>query len=336
MLRDLYSLENVYFFRFSGWYFQSFIFGLILMQLIETNGRKNLFELIYWVCFFGAFLSFLLITIPSFDSWYKSIVIVSDFDRYDSFVFRYRNYGISENLSFTYSFVMGFFGAYTLTIINKNWFLIIPFLFFVIAVSFNARIGYVPILCIIIYYTLSIKKSKNIFLTFFLFLIIFLISTHYNSDLVEKILSFHEWKLGLFYEISDLFFKTNFLNSESNLDIYFNQFIIFPGNALEWIFGTGKSLFGGYEQSSDIGYILQLYYGGIIFFILIVILMLYMSFRLYKNFGIQNWFFILFVISIFVLNFKGFVFAATPGGRLLFLMYYYFIITNQKKCAFDR
>lgn len=326
MFRDLFAYDKVYFFRFSAWYFQSFVFGLFLIYVVEIKLRRNLFEIIYWACFLGSMLTFLLIMVPPFDNWYRGFVILTDFDKYETFVFRYRNYGMSENLSFTYSFVMGFFGAYTLTIIKKNWFLIIPFLFFVIAVSFNARIGFIPLIVITLFNFLSFKGIKNIFIIIILGLIITLIVDHYSPEIIEKITLFKEWKLGLFYQISDIFFKTNYLDSGTILDFYFKYFIVLPKTFFEWIFGTGKTLFGAYGQSSDIGYVLQLYYGGLIFLILILTLMFYMSFRLYKNLGFNNWFFVLFITAIFLLNVKGFVFAATPGGRLLFLLYYYFLL----------
>ena len=110
----------------------------------------------------------------------------------------------------------------------------------------------------------------------------------------------------------------------------------FPESVAGVVFGTGVSLYGsGLEQSSDIGYILQLNYGGVIILIFLMLAIAFMSARLFKVLGYKHWFSWFFPISIFVLNFKGFIFAMTPGGRFIFLLYFFFIfkglvIRNQR------
>src|SRR5690606_21520152 len=91
-------------------------------------------------------------------------------------------------------------------------------------------------------------------------------------------------------------------------------------------FGTGVSVFGGSELgNSDIGYIIQLTYGGVVLIISLFSLILYMSIRLFSVLGWHHWYSWFFPLSIAILNFKGFVFAMTPGGRVLILLYLFYV-----------
>jgi hypothetical protein len=336
ILRDLAAGDEVYSFRFAAWTFQAFIFGYAIIDLFETSkkysGKKyNLFILLYWTSFIGAVLTFLLITNKSLSDHYNAIQL-DDFEAYDALETRYRAFGMSENLTFTYSYVLGFFAGYTLLVIRKNALLIIPFLLFVLGVFFNARIGFTGIIFFTVILLLR-RQWANLFITGGLSVGIVTCIILSSADLVDMITSNSDWAFQFFYDISDSLFGTH-LNTNpggSTIQTLTRDFIIFPDSVLHWIFGSGESLFVKIGGNSDIGYIIQLNYGGILFLALIMAFVFYLCYRLYKILGWRHWYFIVFTLSVFVLNFKGFIFAATPGGRFLFFLYVYFIYQSYKK-----
>src|SRR5690606_16916806 len=75
-------------------------------------------------------------------------------------------------------------------------------------------------------------------------------------------------------------------------------------------------------------YILQLNYGGVTLISLLFLTISYMSLRLFRVLGYRHWYSWFFPFSIFALNFKGFIFAMTPGGRILILLYVFFIFRS--------
>jgi len=329
LVRDLLVGEVVYFDRFLAWSFQSFVVGYFILDLyhkkkVEPKNKIDIFNLLYWASFLAAILTALLIFYKPFDIFYESIQLDQYYERYEDFDFRYRAYGISENLTFTYSYVLGLFAGYSLLVLHKNRFLIFPFLLFCLGIFFNARIGFVALfIFVVIFITkFSIKRLVQLLLSILgaLFLITLLLPN--QLDIISENSA---WGLNFFYEISDLLFGTNYaLNDVSTFDTLTGSFIVFPDNFLAWFFGTGESLFTKSENNSDIGYILQLYYGGVILLVILSILIIFMFNRLRRTIGITHWFTIFFFLSVLILNFKGFVFAATPGGRLLFFLYIYF------------
>lgn len=343
ILRDLFAGNVVYSFRFLAWAFQSFIFGLFIISIIEKHNQRsikkiNIITLLYWTTFLGAILTCLLLTNRSFDNYYQSIEILGDTERYADFAFRYRVYGISENLTFTYPYVLGFFAGYTLLVIKKNYLLIFPFLFFLLGIYFNARIGF---LAVIIFLLITFQRRyfiNNIIVGGLGALVGSIVYVEFPL-LWDLVLFNKGWVMQFFYDISyTLFpFLGKYIDHSnlggSTIETLATTFVIFPETVWQWIFGSGESLFLKEGMNSDVGYILQLNYGGLIFFSLILLMMVFFSYRLYKVLGLKHWYFIVFVLSIFLLNFKGFIFAATPGGRLLFFLYFYFIYsrTTQKR-----
>lgn len=287
VLRDLVAGEKVYSFRLLTWSFQSFIFGFYIISLIDNYNRKTskficLFNLFYWTVFVASLLTLLMFLSPSFDSFYRSFGI-EDIERYDSFEQRYRLFGISENLAFTYAYVLGFFGGYTLLILKKNFTLIIPFFLFTLGVMLNARIGFLAIIFYVIY-LFFIKRDTKSIVTICLFVSVILLFVNQYFEGVVDLLTFNKnWVMEFFYEISDLLFGTNYLAVGSGtIETLTTSFVIWPDNLFQWILGRGESLFLKQGMNSDVGFILQLNYGGIIFVLQLMVLMTFLFYRLYR------------------------------------------------------
>lgn len=328
-LRDLLSQEVVYLDRFLAWYFQCIFFPFVILHLYlsSKNKNKNLYQqkeffykLIYIVVVSAGILTLLLINFPALDDFYKGIQLDSYYEHYESFEVRYRAYGISENLTFTYGYLLGIYAGLAFLKSRSN---ILHLLFFVVllmGVIYNARIGFIPISFMILY-SLFFKPSKNYLILLFFSLCAFI---YLGSSLVDEVSNRFNWAISFFTEIF------GFLNGEDShtMNYLFNEFIILPNGIYEIIFGTGESLFERKYDRSDIGYFIQFYYAGILFLLILVLLMTYLSLRLFKVTGINHWFSIVFCFSLFLLNTKGFVFAATPGARLLFLLYIATIYLN--------
>lgn len=333
LVRDLFTGEIVYFDRFLVWSFQSVIIGYLFLYHFykKKNYKIDLINLLYWTSFIASIFTALLIFIKPFDSFYESIQMDSYYERYENFEFRYRAYGISENLTFTYSFVLGIFGGYTLLVIRKNILLVFPMLLFILGVFFNARIGFIFITLFILIFHVKFKL-KQIVKTYFYIIIALFFIVCLVQDQIAQVFENSTWALQFFYEISDSVFGTNYVDSDKNtINTLTQNFIIFPETIIETIFGTGESIYLRKENNSDVGYILQLYYGGLILIFLMFSLIYYMSWRLKLSVGTRHWYFMIFIISIIILNFKGFIFAATPGGRILFFIYIYYICFYSKR-----
>lgn len=338
LIRDLFKGEEVYVLRFIAWSFQTFVFGYFLIEVINRVNIKanrikiDIFSTLYNSAFVAGCITLILILFPTIDQLYKGIQLDEYYNIYADFEVRYRAYGIAENLTFTYSYVLGFFAGYTLLVLKNRGLLIIPFWIFLIGILYNARIGFFAIILFTVYVSFMKKDIKSLLIFLSMTLLLFFVVSLSNNEFVTSILQNSDWALQFFYDLSDAVFGTNFSGSASStVDTLTGDYIILPESFSEWIFGTGVSLFEmPLGQNSDVGFIIQLYYGGLFLLFLLVILVLFMCNRLLKI-PESRWYLFIFIFSILILNFKGFIFAATPGGRLLFFLYIFFIIKYKYK-----
>ena len=326
IFRDVVTGEIVYSDRFLIWFFQSLIFPFFVIYIFQYIYKKNfspsatLVDSLYYVVIFASLLTVVLILFPAVDRFYESIQLDIYYELYKSFEFRYRAYGVAENLTFTYGYLLGLFAAYSLLKSRYNSWHLLFFMLLIVGVAFNARIGFFPVILVMVYLvTFGLSFRLLIMFSTFVFTVFFIL-----VSVTEDISSFIYWPLMFFYELSGFFTS----GDGGTVSTLFDDFIIIPEYLTGLFFGNGVSLFGLETGSSDVGYILQLNYAGIFFSLLIVLFFIFCSFRLGVVTGFRNWYFWLFTFSLFFLNTKGFLLAATPGARLLFLLYLYYIFTK--------
>ena len=339
LIRDLIQGEEVFFFKTFLWFFQTFIFSILIVsfydiKIIRYNKHPKIFSLLYWNVIIAGLISFFLLITPAFYDFYKSLIIEDKSIVYNIRIFR--GYGISENLTFTYSYLLGSIAGYTLLIFNnkKYYIFFIPFL--IMGVLFNARIGLLPIF----FFLLILFSSKNILKNLFIFggFSLITVSVFPLLGLSKYFEKNGDWILSFFLDMSNIFSSEKTYNAGSSLDVLINDFIVIPENIIELIFGRGINLFttSVNGQFSDIGYITQLNYGGGVFLILLLLL-LYINIRRLKFFFTgKYWFVLFFTFSILILNFKGSAFVSTPGSRFLYTLYIYMIVLGFRKMFNDK
>ncbi|EMP55943.1 hypothetical protein MSNKSG1_08728 [Marinobacter santoriniensis NKSG1] len=324
IFRDLMTGNIVYSDRFLGWFFQAFVVSGLLLVFYASrfqNGRSIEYfaDEIYVSVLLAAVLTLILYFVPEFDSFYKSIQLDGYYDIYSDFEKRYRAFGVAENLTFTYSVVLGICAGYSLFLAKRSWFYVILVPVFLFGVLVNARIGFLGLVFFVLY-TLAFGSSK---IKLFLFTSISISMAWllvFSGNFVEE----NAWRFGFFLDLAD--FLVNGLAGNNIIAALINDHVIIPNNGFEVMFGSGTSVYtGGVGPHSDIGYIIQLNYGGICLIFLLGLMVAFMTLRLFSVLGYRHWYSWFFPFSIFALNFKGFIFAMTPGGRFLVLLYVFFI-----------
>jgi hypothetical protein len=148
-----------------------------------------------------------------------------------------------------------------------------------------------------------------------------------SSDIAAKYEKTIEWGFSFFTQT--LGFVSS--NGGHHSDTYstLNNMIILPENFLDWIVGTGDDLFirgqgSGTITHSDIGFVRQLYYGGLMYISLLMGLVTVMAVRIY-NLKKHRWFFVLFIFTVLAANIKSNFVNNHPAFRLVLLIYMGFI-----------
>nr|WP_199156606.1 hypothetical protein [Pedobacter sp. ASV2] len=261
---------------------------------------------------------------------------LSDFVRYnllknDEFTesLAHRTFGISESLTFSYGLIQGLMVPLVLFYSKKNINVLYTLPLFFISVLFNARIGFVPILLGLIFYFILNFKVKQVLFLFFGFLAGYLLL--FQTKLFEEQKQTIEWGLDFFTQLSD-FSSGQRTTGGNTFDTLFGDMLVLPENSWEWLFGTGRNIFvNAFGESSDVGYIIQLAYGGV-FYISIFGFILY---NLYEFSKVKNseekYLGVLCIVIMLIANVKGNFFTTVGIFRLMVLMIFWFYFKNRFK-----
>lgn len=327
---DMFHFEIVFLDRFLASFFQGYACALILIYCISKSSflQDNLANCLVCMCFIACSITLAAILIPSVALFCNNNATLDAKERLqelyvDGGFTQFRMYGLSESLSFTYSYVLSVIGCYLL---SNKFKIYTPFLLIMIlvAIMFNARIAFIPLLVALLYLLFLKKKSVNGTVSLVVTILTFSLLVMWGLSAFPQLNS--EWGLSFFTELSSLLSGKE---SETIDTLTGSMWVIPDNNIFDLVFGTGENLFVN-KRHSDVGYILQLNYGGVILLSMVLLYFVYISKRIARKLTLHHWFPIIFIISIFILNFKGFYLAAIPGNRFLTFLYVYFIYASRK------
>ena len=226
-----------------------------------------------------------------------------------------RGFGIASGITYAYGLVNAFILAYSLSVnYYKKWYSILFYILIIFATVINTRTSFVIELLFILVFFLMNNSGNRI--KFFIYLaIIIAVSYFYILPFIMNTDTGY-WLTNGFFMFRDMLFDTN--SASSNVFLTLEDMIIFPKTMSEWIFGTGKFI---YEQS-DIGFILQLYYGGLIYLGLLLITY-YFTIKAIES----KYMIICAIIMLLVANYKGVYLEYNDGLKVITFigMYYAFL-----------
>ena len=274
----------------------------------------------------GAVISTICITQPSFGLFVKyQLQMLGDTLE----EMEYRGFGISEALTSSYSYIQGLIIVFGTIYLNENKWFILAYPFIFISVILNARTGIILIIIGLLVYFITSRKLKSFISVGVLMIVLFLSFNQIinKTNFIDE--NYFQLAETLVDEVSDMESERN-LRGSATMDALLGQMIVFPDTFEEWIIGRGYSIFGtGKNITSDVGFILQLNYGGIIYlsllFFLIVIIIKRMRF-----YHIDNWFVLLFFVTFLICNFKGEMLPNTGIFRFLMILYIYKVLCKKQ------
>lgn len=321
-----FNFEFPFVYQNFGLLFEAFPIAVFLAVYIIDVDKKNintLLNTVFYVGLIASVISCYLIVNPEANYQMNNEIL-----RSSSWIkeVKYRGFGFASMLSFAYGISQGIICAITIYFLSqekkifKKLFLVLAIIIFLISIFVNARIGIFPVFIIIFYFIIIKRKFKlSLFIAIFVFA---LTQINYESDYVD--VKTIKYALDFFSETDNLISGSN---EKTTYNILFDM-IIFPSNIKDLIFGSGYSIFGIFNKSSDIGYILQIWFGGLIYLSLLLSLVVLMAKKIVK---IKNykWFFYLFLGTILVCNIKGYFISNNSAFRILILIYVGLIYVNK-------
>ncbi len=291
---------------------------------LKVSGVMEMFLILAVI---QSFFVVLMIVFPSFRLFaFKSVMHFTDEKIFQPELWLIRSYGFSSQFLYPMPIFQGI--AIMIAILyaysgNYKYIYVIPFL--LISILFNARVGLVVIplfLLSIILLSLSTMKFKVFCKTFKIAILILVIVA------ILFIISFYIVDPSL-YEFTLNWILGAFETRGSRTFQVLSTHVFFPENLKYWIFGEGRYLFKNNLDmyNSDIGYINYIYFGGLIFSILVYFsffLLFILGFAKNKNFYMKLYLLAYILIFLFA-QYKGIAFDsnAFTNAFLLTAVYIY-------------
>lgn len=291
----------------------------MILYYAKSIGLKSEEQIIKSVLVVGtvaAFVSIICLVTPSLNEYVRNNLLRLEADDYLA-LNTYRGFGYANMLTSDYGFVLGLIAGYGSMYLkdNKFFYFCIPLLLF--AAIINARTG--ALLAIIII-SLSVFVKKRLGYGLAIIAPAVLLVSYYDVlfDLIGVDARTVEFSLSLFKEAQDVI-QGNVEGSYAANEL-FNNMIVFPPSILEWVVGRGYSIVkGGSAGYSDVGWILQLNYGGLIYITILYLFFLTMirRLRIHKK-RTCMWTMIMYILLI---NTKSSIFPGYSSFYLLFMFY---------------
>lgn len=289
----------------------------VLQRVFNSNYSVKIERILYYTSIIAGVITLFLVVNPLIAFYLKTILLRFPEELVEKF--HYRGFGLSDGLFFSYPVIQGFCLAFIILGFNRNqkyvWLYLASILCFISIVT-NARSGFFPmfigVLLSILYYPKWITKN------FIISSVLIFITFGSISVFLEKseiLGTSFEWASSTFDILGDL----SRGEKTENVDVLFTDMIVLPESIKEWVFGSGKYLFGNdSKNNTDIGYLLRLNYGGLMYLFLFIYLAFYMAKRVYNMNKVLS---LLMFISLLYLNFKADFFIVNPASRFFFLIY---------------
>ena len=182
-------------------------------------------------------------------------------------IFTFRGYGFSEGLTYAYGIVLGLIGGVSLLYFNKYKWIVFFLPLLALSILVNARTGMIVLLGCLILYSFMNRKIGLKLLSLLILIVTALLSVDFVFEDDYTIVFIEEF----FKELGDIFMGTNTART-STADVLLKDHLVLPTYFEEWFLGSGISIFRSIENS-DVGYVIQLNYGGVVYLLLLVILL---------------------------------------------------------------
>ena len=291
-------------------------------------GANRFLKALVIIAIVQSVIALVLFIYPSYNQELKHSIL--RFEDTDTVVMlQYRAFGVTVFYTYGMPLFLGFVAAVVihLSIIRRMWsILCLPVLLFAIAV--NARIGFVPVVVYMCLAPIFLLTARNR-LKFLLVagLLAALVLSIWQIDIDDYRHSGYYWTLKW---LKDGYQEVSGDGSGSTLNTLEEMIHIPPSS--NWLFGTGTNLFDHPDatRKSDIGYVLQFYYGGIVYVLLLLSPLLYAlmaGFRRTRDRPLRV-LLISFIISVVIANAKGDFFTNNDAFRGM--MVCAFVVLNSR------
>lgn len=300
------------------WFVESIVAPIILLKWFRKEFEEfGVEKLLVYVGALASIVSIFLLLRPELNNFVRNSLISysgADIERYELV----RGFGIAENLLGSYAMIQGIILAICLMLLSRNSWFALPVIPLIISIAFNARTGLfsIPVALILLFVTGRITFKVLASVTLFVVFLILVFTT--QNTFLENNAETINWLVAGFEVISDNF-SGDFSSGAAGTLIQDEKFV--PTNILEFFFGMAE--LGPDATRADNGYYYVLWYGGVVFLLLLLIYIGFMFYRLYRIDSNKYMPLMLFMLLLIFHVKWNYLFAPSGIFRLIGLYYVY-------------
>lgn len=312
-----------------------YIFGLYLLVDECYQSPEEKIDVLLNVGFIQGIICIVMLIFPAAKNIANTLYISNVSNYYDSPVVGivvHRIYGICGDYTFDMSFLMALLASISIIIFLNNMQkkYVVFSCVMIVGSILNGRTGFLLFLVVFLisaYCLLSKKEFIKGFFIFVLFLSGIILAVHFFMG--------DYWLNWLATSFKEIFMSI--FNNQSQTTISTLKTKTFFPSGINLIFGFGSRVFGDFGNSlvgisSDIGYINDLWRGGVIYSIVVYANILWLMKKVYLNDftftkKVNKCFIFAFVVYLFVGNYKG---EAISGSSILIVFLYFLFIIFDK------
>jgi len=275
----------------------------------------------------AALISCYLLFNPDINFLVKNFVIYDVLaEKYDIESHLFRGFSLAEGSTFAYGITNALILLLAVKYTKKNTFYIFCIFPLLLSIMVNARTGLLIMifgLIVILYYETTTILKLMYYGSIISVILYMLIGVNFNfSGLDNQAL---DWGLDFFTQAAD-FLSSN--GDDTTFGALFGEMWFYPDSLIQFIFGSSIDIYNNDTQRSDVGYINQIFFGGVVYLSILLSLVYYMTYRLKINIKYNTYAFI-FSGSLLIANFKGPTLNIAHGFVKLIFLYYIFMVINR-------
>lgn len=285
--------------------------------LRENNKtQRDLFSYIVFACSIQAVLSIISYLSPNIQSTFVNLMISSGFDELLITLSKNRIYGLSTGLTFAMPVLMSFVSVLSLKMSihykKRKFLLLFPMIAFSAIINARVSLIIIPIGILLVFF--KVKFMKLIPTVILVSLLVFLGYPLLGPESINM-----KWITDGVNEIKDLVLSGEATGTFDYL-LSIEQWRLPSG--INLIFGNGYRVMtmnvSGYM--SDIGYINDIWFGGMIYIILITSFFMFLVIKIFSKNEINVFFVIFSILTLFITNIKGFIFSFNNFAVLIIIV----------------
>ena len=297
-------------------------FILFLANRIGICNKDRLIRAIMIVSAVASCITMLCVFFPELDNYVRTQLIQYDEENY-LYENARRGFGIASTLTSHYGYIQGTVIAICPFFLKENkWFVFfIPFI--ILSILVNARTGIIIATWGIMVYSFVSRQKIALPLVAIVFIMYFylediMIALNFNPETIAWIMDFSD-QMG---DISSGDFSGETASTMTG------SMVVWPSDVVEWLVGKGVVLYHNpfATEHTDVGWFIQLNYGGLFYIFIFFTPFVIMAKRLARL--DMRILMIILAGTVVIVNTKSSIFPNT--GEFTFLMLLYFICVLDK------